>query len=166
MRHAPLFLLKCGRFYQHNEVAHTCKTALGILRTSQIRLRTMATEQQPRTRNKTIGAFGESVVADFIASQGTTIVDRNWRIKEGEIDIVAQLSDGSFAFVEVKTRTSLTYGHPLESINSAKAHRLQRLALAWLATHQSLGHEYRIDCAAVIIATSGKFTIEYRKNVL
>jgi putative endonuclease len=126
----------------------------------------MASTQRPRSRNNTVGAFGENAVVDFINRQGTTIVDRNWRVKEGEIDIVAQLADGSFAFVEVKTRTSATFGHPLESINSAKAHRLQRLALAWLATHQSLGHEYRIDCAAVIVSSSGKFTIEYRKNVL
>jgi putative endonuclease len=126
----------------------------------------MAIEQRPQTRNKTIGAFGENAVVDFIRQQGDCIVDRNWRVKEGEIDIVAQLGDGSFAFVEVKTRTSISYGHPLEAINSAKAHRLQRLALAWLATHQSLGREYRIDCAAVIISANGKFTIEYRKNVL
>lgn len=126
----------------------------------------MATEQRPQPRNKSVGAFGENAVVDFIRKQGASIVDRNWRIKEGEIDIVAQLSDGSFAFIEVKTRTSITFGHPLESINSAKAHRLQRLALAWLATHQSLGHEYRIDCAAVIISAKGKFTIEYRKSVL
>lgn len=126
----------------------------------------MAIEEHAQTRNKSVGLFGENAVVDFIRRQGTTIVDRNWRVKEGEIDIVAQLADGSFAFVEVKTRTSLTYGHPLEAINSAKAHRLQRLALAWLATHQSLGHEYHIDCAAVIVSANGKFTIEYRKNVL
>lgn len=126
----------------------------------------MALSYRPHSRNKSIGAFGEDAVVDFIRAQGTAIVERNWRIKEGEIDIVAQLDDGTFAFVEVKTRTSAAFGHPLESINSEKAHRLQRLALAWLATHQSLGHEYRIDCAAVIISASGKFSIEYRKNVL
>lgn len=126
----------------------------------------MAAKERPHSRNRIVGAFGEEAVVELMLRQGTAIIDRNWRIKEGEIDIVAQLADGSFAFVEVKTRTSVTYGHPLESINSAKAHRLQRLALAWLATHQSLGHEYRIDCAAVIISTNGKFSIEYRKNVL
>ncbi len=118
------------------------------------------------SKNRIVGAFGENAVADFIGAQGATVVDRNWRIKEGEIDIVARLTDGTFAFVEVKTRTSTAFGHPLESINAHKAHRLQRLALAWLATHQALGHEYRIDCAAVIVARSGEFSIEYRKSVL
>ncbi len=126
----------------------------------------MAFKKQRQSKNRLVGAFGEDAVADFIRTHGATVVDRNWRIKEGEIDIVARLVDGTFAFVEVKTRTSTSFGHPLESINSKKARRLQRLALAWLATHQFLGHEYRIDCAAVIISRDGEFNIEYRKSVL
>jgi putative endonuclease len=126
----------------------------------------MAPQEKPRSQNKFVGEFGENAVVDFVRAQGTTVVDRNWRIKEGEIDIVGRLADGTIAFIEVKTRTSATFGHPLESINSKKAHRLQRLALAWLATHQSLGYPYRIDCAAVVFSPNGKFTIEYRENVL
>ena len=126
----------------------------------------MALKTQPRVRNKTIGTFGENAVVDFIKDQGSTIVDRNWRIKEGEIDIIARFADGMIAFMEVKTRTSVAVGHPLESIGLEKAHRLQRLALVWLATHQCLGHDYRIDCAAVIINANGTFSIEYRANVL
>jgi len=126
----------------------------------------MAHKHQSGSRNKTVGAFGENAVAEVMQAKGFIVVDRNWRIKEGEIDIVAQHADGIYAFIEVKTRTSLAFGHPLESITSDKAHRLQRLALAWLATHQSLGHEYRIDCAAVIINSNGTHSIEYRENVL
>lgn len=126
----------------------------------------MALNEHARSKNRIIGDFGEGAVADFILRQGGIIIDRNWRIKEGEIDIVARSSDGTLAFVEVKTRTSTAYGHPLEAITSQKAHRLQRLALAWMATHQSLGHEYRIDCAAVIVGAGGKTDIEYRKSVL
>ena len=126
----------------------------------------MALKHQKNSRNKTVGIFGENAVVDFIQNRGFDIVDRNWRIKEGEIDIVAQAQDGTFVFIEVKTRTSSAFGHPLESITSEKAHRLQRLALAWLATHQCLGREYRIDCAAVFIGADGAFNVEYRANVL
>lgn len=126
----------------------------------------MALEQQRQSKNRTVGTFGENAVVEFLRAQGFAIVDRNWRIKEGEIDIVARIADGTFAFIEVKTRTSHAFGHPLESINADKARRLQRLALAWLATHQSLGSDYRIDCAAVMISPGGNFSIEYRKNVL
>ena len=126
----------------------------------------MAHREHPRSKNRFVGEYGENVVADFLRAHGTAVVDRNWRIKEGEIDIVGRLSDGTIAFVEVKTRTSAAFGHPLEAINSQKAHRLQRLALAWLATHRSLGHPYRIDCAAVLVDPNGKFRIEYRENIL
>lgn len=121
---------------------------------------------QNKTKNKSIGAFGEKVIADFLQSRGASIIERNWRVKEGEIDIVAQLPNGILAFVEVKTRSSLAFGHPLESISNDKAHRLQRLALAWLATHRAFGAEFHIDCAAVLIAADGQYTIEYRANVL
>jgi putative endonuclease len=119
-----------------------------------------------KSKNKSIGAFGENVVAEFLVSGGATILDRNWRIKEGEIDIVAQSCDGKVIFTEVKTRSSLAFGHPLESITYEKAHRLQRLALAWLATHRALGEEFQIDCAAVLIGSDGQYSIEYRANVL
>ncbi|MFA5918050.1 MAG: YraN family protein [Candidatus Nanopelagicaceae bacterium] len=126
----------------------------------------MALTHRTKTNNRTLGALGEKVVTEFLINRESLIVDRNWRIKEGEIDIIARLPDGTFAFVEVKTRTSLAFGHPLEAITREKAHRLQRLALAWLATHQRLGSDYQIDCAAVLIAVDGSYSIEYREKVL
>jgi len=126
----------------------------------------MALTHRTKTNNRTLGALGEKVVTEFLINREYLIVDRNWRIKEGEIDIIARLPDGTFAFVEVKTRTSLAFGHPLEAITREKAHRLQRLALAWLATHQRLGSDYQIDCAAVLIAVDGSYSIEYREKVL
>lgn len=126
----------------------------------------MALTHRPKTNNRTLGALGEKVVAEFLIKRGSLIVDRNWRIKEGEIDIVATLPDETFAFVEVKTRTSLAFGHPLEAITREKAQRMQRLALAWLATHQSLGSNYQVDCAAVLISPDGSYSIEYREKVL
>ncbi len=126
----------------------------------------MAHEKSTKSGNRTIGTFGEDATVEYICQQGFVIIDRNWRIREGEIDIIAKLADGTFVFIEVKTRTSSAFGHPLEAINSEKARRLQRLALAWLATHQSLGSDYRIDCAAVLISAGGKYTVEYRENVL
>ncbi|TRZ86019.1 MAG: YraN family protein [Streptomycetaceae bacterium] len=122
--------------------------------------------QAKKSQNQLTGEFGESVVADFLLARDTRILDRNWRIKEGEIDLVALLPNGSIAFVEVKTRRSYAYGHPLEAISYDKALRLQRLALAWLATHNCLGRHYQIDCVAVLIENDGKHTIEYRANVL
>jgi putative endonuclease len=119
------------------------------------------------TKNKQqTGAFGEQAVAEFLIKQSIEVIERNWRIREGEIDIVALNASGVFSFIEVKTRTSAAFGHPFEAINRDKAHRMQRLALAWLATHGCLGCKYQIDVAAVLIAVDGTPSIEYRSKVL
>lgn len=119
------------------------------------------------TKNKQqIGAFGEQAVTNFLIEQNIEVIERNWRIREGEIDIVALNASGVFSFIEVKTRSSIAFGHPFEAIDRNKAHRMQRLALAWLATHGCLGCEYQIDVAAVLIDSDGTPSIEYRANLL
>lgn len=117
-------------------------------------------------RNRQIGAFGEATIARYLESRGHDIIERNWRIKEGEIDIIACSTDGLLHFVEVKTRSSLAFGDPLEAIDRNKARRLQRLALAWLATHHQLGADFSIDVAAVLLAADGSHTIDFRENIL
>ena len=114
-----------------------------------------------------LGRNGEEIVANYLCEQGYEILDRNWRIKEGELDLVAKSSNGIIVFVEVKTRSSHRFGDPLEAIDAKKALRLQRLALAWLALHQSWGHTFRIDCAGVILSQdSGELSLDYRVGVL
>jgi putative endonuclease len=119
-----------------------------------------------KSRNRQVGAFGEAVIAAHLESRGFEIIDRNWRIKEGEIDIIACSGEGLLHFVEVKTRSSLAFGDPLEAIDRNKARRLQRLALAWLATHHNLGSDFSIDVAAVLLAADGSHTIDLRENIL
>ena len=121
--------------------------------------------KRPGQKQRT-GAFGEEVTAQYVVARGDEILDRNWRIREGEIDLVSLGSDGVFHFIEVKTRSSLAFGHPFEAINREKAHRMQRLALGWLATHGCLGCEYSIDVVAILIAADGTHTLEYRGNLL
>ena len=119
-----------------------------------------------KNNNQKLGAFGEGIAASYLTGRGDEILDRNWRVREGEIDIVAMSHDGVFHFVEVKTRLSLAFGHPFEAINSEKAHRMQRLALAWLATHGALGCEYAIDICAILIGADGSHSIEFRGGIL
>ena len=111
-----------------------------------------------------LGKSGELHVARFLEHRHCRIIERNWRIKNGEIDIVAQSPDGIFLFIEVKSRSSEAFGHPLESISPGKVQRLQKLALAWLALHGKFGSTYRIDAAAVLIRR-GVFEIDYREAV-
>lgn len=113
-----------------------------------------------------LGELGETYVANLLSNREFRLLDRNWRIKEGELDLVAEDRQGTIIFVEVKTRTSISHGDPLESITKEKAFRIQKLALAWLATHQRLGSRYRIDVAGILVAQSGEFFVDYREGVL
>ncbi len=119
-----------------------------------------------KSRNVALGAFGESCVAELRLRAGDEILDRNWRVREGEIDLISLDKSGVFHFIEVKTRSSLAYGHPFESISKVKLLRMQRLAMGWLVTHDCFGCEYSIDIASVLINPDGTHSLEYRAGVL
>ena len=77
-----------------------------------------------------LGAYGEALAARHLVEQGMVLLDRNWRCEAGEIDLV--LRDGEVLVVcEVKTRSSLAYGHPAEAVTPAKQQRIRRLARRW-----------------------------------
>ncbi len=119
-----------------------------------------------KSLNISTGAVGEEHAAQFLLKRGDEILARNWRIREGELDLVTLDHNGLIHMIEVKTRSSSAFGHPLEAIDSEKAHRIQRLALAWLATNGALGCDYQIDAIAVLISSDGSHAIELRANVL
>lgn len=119
-----------------------------------------------KTNKQVIGKLGESAIASYLTDCGFKILDRNWRTKGGELDLVAVSPSGKIHFVEVKTRSSLAFGHPLEAIDREKAHRLQKLALAWLVTNKHFGCDYQVDVAAVTLNKSLQATIDYRTGVL
>jgi putative endonuclease len=119
-----------------------------------------------KSRNLAVGSFGEARVADYRIKLGDEVLDRNWRVREGEIDVVTLDSQGVFHFIEVKTRSSMAFGHPFESISQVKLLRMQRLAMGWLVTHDCFGCEYSIDIASVLLNSDGTHTLEYQTGVL
>ena len=119
-----------------------------------------------KSRNLALGAFGESRVVDYRLQQGDEILEKNWRVREGEIDVISLDKFGTFHFIEVKTRSSLAFGHPFESISQVKLLRMQRLAMGWLVTHDCFGCEYSIDIASVLVNPDGTHSLEYRPGVL
>src|SRR5262245_43816575 len=83
-----------------------------------------------------LGRHGEQVAVQHIEAAGLRVLTRNWRCREGELDIVAH--DGSvLVFVEVKTRSSLAFGAPAEAVGAAKAARIRQLALRWIAEQRA-----------------------------
>ena len=77
------------------------------------------------------GQMGEGLAADFLMKKGYRILERNFRTKLGEIDIVAKDKD-TICFIEVKSRTDFSFGSPLESITAFKRKKLSQVALSYL----------------------------------
>jgi len=82
-------------------------------------------------KNKQVGDKGETIAANFLQKRGFNIIERNWRYKHLEIDIIASINN-KLHFVEVKTRTNKKYGQPEESISKAKMNHLKIGAEAYL----------------------------------
>jgi putative endonuclease len=78
-----------------------------------------------------LGKDGEVLAADFLKNKGYRILDKNFRTVFGEIDIIAKDS-GVVVFVEVKTRTDITFGYPFEAVNPKKREKIRKTALCFL----------------------------------
>lgn len=111
-----------------------------------------------------LGRRGEEIAVDFLQAHGMRIVERNWRCPEGEIDIVAFDGD-ALVIAEVKTRTSLAYGHPFEAVDTEKLARLHRLAAAWCRDHELRMPLRRVDVIAVLDGGTGEPAVEHLKGV-
>lgn len=111
-----------------------------------------------------LGKQGEQLAAEHLQRAGLRILDRNWRCAEGEIDIVAA-ERRALVVCEVKTRSGVRYGTPLEAITRQKRSRLRRLAVRWLVAHGILFDEIRIDVVGVLRSESGEFSVEHVRGV-
>ncbi|GAB3260612.1 YraN family protein [Arthrobacter pigmenti] len=110
------------------------------------------------------GQRGEALAARYLEESGLHVIDRNWRCSDGEIDIVA-LDGDVLVVVEVKTRSSLDYGHPFEAVTEPKLQRLNRLSAAWRRFHALQFREHRIDAVAVLQQGSNPPRVEHLKAV-
>ncbi|HUP68292.1 MAG TPA: YraN family protein [Acidimicrobiales bacterium] len=99
---------------------------------------------------RALGQRGEDAVAEWYLSQGYEVVVRNWRCRDGELDLVVR--DGrTFVFCEVKTRTTDAFGVPAEAVTRTKQMRLRRLAAKWLENDAPVRPtDIRFDVASVL----------------
>lgn len=102
-------------------------------------------------QRRALGASGEDAVADWYAHRGFRLVDRNWRVKGGEIDLI--VTNGRvLVFCEVKTRSTERFGTGLDAVTPAKQARLRRLARQWLFVADPPWHgPLRFDVAALLV---------------
>jgi putative endonuclease len=111
------------------------------------------------------GRYGEDLAARHLADAGLAILERNWRCRSGEIDILAREGD-ALVVCEVKARSGPGFGTPLEAVTPAKAARLRRLAAVWLAEHGLRFPEVRFDVIGITRATGGEPVVHHVRGVL
>ncbi|RJQ35721.1 YraN family protein [Candidatus Microgenomates bacterium] len=110
------------------------------------------------------GKKGEEIAESFLRKKGYKIIERNFRIKGGEIDIIAS-KDNVLVFVEVKTRKSAEFGSPLEAITYWKLKSLIKTAQYFKLSHPNLPEQLRIDAVSVELSDGKEIKIEHIENI-
>jgi putative endonuclease len=115
-----------------------------------------------------VGRLGEDLAVEHLVGDGLRVVERNWRCAVGEIDVVAAEESGRgvvAVFCEVKCRTGLGFGGPLESITYAKVRRLRALAAEWLSAHDWRPDDVRLDAIGVIMVAGRAPQVDHVRGI-
>ena len=119
---------------------------------------------KPNAR-QSLGQHGERLAEEFLRKQGFTIVERNWRTRWGEVDLIARRGN-SLHFVEVKTRGVSSHGEPHEAVNRFKQSQVLGAAKLYVATKRPEQKNYQIDAVSVVLdKISGTAQIKYFENI-
>ncbi|MFA0962440.1 YraN family protein [Roseivirga sp. BDSF3-8] len=103
--------------------------------------------QRKKAGTLDIGADGEHLAESFLKKKGYRVLDRNFRYKRGEIDLIVQ-KDNLIAFVEVKTRKNKVFGNPEEFVSDVQAERIMEVAEYFIHKH-AWAHLIRFDIVAI-----------------
>jgi putative endonuclease len=115
--------------------------------------------------NKGTGLLGEKLATNYLIARGYRILERNFRCKGGEVDIIVRdPSDKSLVFIEVKARRGLSYGVPQLAVTAFKQRQISKAALTWLGKTRQHDLNARFDVIAILLHTDGLHTIDHIKN--
>ncbi|MHA6511378.1 YraN family protein [Tessaracoccus sp. Z1128] len=113
-----------------------------------------------------LGRRGEDKAVEYLVARGWRVLARNWRCREGEIDIVAAEPDGrTLVVVEVKSRSGTGFGAPLETITYRKACRLRRLAALYVRESGLHPSVIRVDAVGVLWPRGGQCEYTYARGI-
>ncbi|MDE0041346.1 MAG: YraN family protein [Candidatus Poribacteria bacterium] len=104
------------------------------------------------SQSKEIARIGERLAAEYLKEQGYQILEHNYRLRTGEIDLIAK-EDERIVFVEVKTRRTLKFGVPQAAVTLTKQKQISKLALSYLQTHDMLDVPCRFDVVAIFLSS-------------
>ncbi len=112
-------------------------------------------QKRPGDTRQTLGKLGERLATNALERRGYRIVERNFRCRSGEIDLVAEEGQ-DLVFVEVKTRRGTSCGLPEEAVDGRKARKLREVAGHYLELHNLSECSWRIDVVAVQFGSAGR----------
>ena len=115
------------------------------------------------SRHTELGRAGEHIAARFLKKIGYRILRRNCRSRHGEIDLIARDGD-AVVFVEVKTRSSRTWGDPETAVTPTKQRRMAHAAITFAEKHRLREHPLRLDVVAVLTEAGHEPEIKHFKN--
>lgn len=118
-----------------------------------------------KTSKQILGKHGEDIAASFLEQNGFTILERNFLVPEGEIDLIAEKEE-VLHFVEVKTRRSDRFGTPLESISKAKSQKIIAATWRYLEQHNKTNAPFQIDAIGIFCPPRQKGEIEFLENAV
>ncbi len=113
---------------------------------------------------KRLGEIGEKKAANYLDRNGYKIIERNYKCRIGELDIIAMKGE-MLVIIEVKTRSNLSYGMPCESINATKKNHILRTARYYIQCNNLENVDRRIDVIEVLALESG-FYINHIENAI
>lgn len=105
-----------------------------------------------QTATQALGQYGEDVAEQHLRAAGVEVLARNWRCREGELDLVVRERDGTIVFVEVKCRSGTGFGEPSEAVGRTKAAKVRQVACRWLVECRPAGPStgLRFDVISVV----------------
>jgi putative endonuclease len=115
----------------------------------------------PSSRDK--GNWGEDKAIDYLMHNGYMILERNFRTRYGEIDIIGE-EDGYIAFIEVKTRRGKGLGMPCEAVDGRKQKRIARMALLYTMIKHMSERNLRFDVLEIVTGCDGRDYIHLIKD--
>lgn len=115
-------------------------------------------------KKRELGNLGEQIAVEYLEKNRYRIIKRNFYCRQGEIDIIAK-DKKEIVFIEVKTRSNISFGEPSEAVNSIKQKHIYKAAQYFLFKTNSLDMLIRFDVIEVLIK-EGKFNIKHIKQII
>ena len=103
-----------------------------------------------KVQNKVKGNIGEGLAEAYLKQKGYSIIERNYKVKLGEIDLICRDKTGRIIFVEVKERSTLKFGYPREAVGIQKQNNIRRVAQLYLMKTNNVNCHTRFDVIEII----------------